>query len=64
MTDAAESIASHGLTTLPTHGIVLGSDLGPLADEAEGAIKFPCAAVPALGKPLSFAPAHLKRLAG
>jgi purine-nucleoside phosphorylase len=54
MTDAADAIAAlknHGLDELPPLAIVLGSGLGPLADEAEDAIKIPYADIPGFPKP-------------
>ena len=52
MIDAAvAALASYGVTALPPLGFVLGSGLGPLADEAEDALRIPYAAIPGFPAP-------------
>jgi purine-nucleoside phosphorylase len=51
-TDAAiETLASHGLTSLPPLAFVLGSGLGPLADEVEDATSIPYTEIPGFPQP-------------
>jgi purine-nucleoside phosphorylase len=51
-TDAAiATLASHGLTSLPPLAFVLGSGLGPLADEVEGATSIPYTDIPGFPQP-------------
>src|ERR1700710_2238844 len=54
MTDlsaALEVLASRGVTSLPALGFVLGSGLGPLADEAEDPVSIPYADIPGFPQP-------------
>jgi purine-nucleoside phosphorylase len=53
-------LAAHGLTSLPPLAFVLGSGLGPLADEAENPIKIPYSDIP--GFPQPSVPGHSGRL--
>ena len=48
---ALSALAAHGVTALPPLGFVLGSGLGPLADEVEDAIKIPYAEIPGFPQP-------------
>ena len=48
---AIETLARHGLTSLPPLGFVLGSGLGLLADEVEGPISIPYTDVPGFPQP-------------
>ncbi len=48
---ALDLLASRGVTSLPSLGFVLGSGLGPLADEAEDAISIPYADIPGFPQP-------------
>ncbi len=54
MTDldaALAALAQRGVTSLPPLGLVLGSGLGPLADEAENAVSIPYAEIPGFPQP-------------
>ncbi len=54
MTDldaALAALAQRGVTSLPRLGLVLGSGLGPLADEAENAISIPYTEIPGFPQP-------------
>ena len=57
---ALSALAARGLTHLPKLAIVLGSGLGPLADEVEGAIIVPYADIP--GFPVPSVAGHAGRL--
>jgi purine-nucleoside phosphorylase len=48
---AIAALASHGVKTLPPLAFVLGSGLGPLADEVEDAISIPYADIPGFPQP-------------
>jgi purine-nucleoside phosphorylase len=48
---ATAALESRNLSSLPRLGIVLGSGLGPLADEAEDAIAIPYADIPGFPQP-------------
>jgi purine-nucleoside phosphorylase len=48
---AIETLARHGLTSLPPLGFVLGSGLGVLADEVEGPISVPYTEIPGFPQP-------------
>ena len=51
-TDAAlDALRQRGLTSLPPLAFVLGSGLGPLADEAENAVSIPYADIPGFPQP-------------
>lgn len=56
---AAVAAVRSATNTVPELAIILGSGLGPLADEIEGATSVPYAAVP--GMPLATAPGHAGR---
>ena len=45
------ALAQRGVTSLPPLGLVLGSGLGPLADEAENAVSIPYAEIPGFPQP-------------
>ena len=54
MTDLAAALAAlagRGAASLPALGFVLGSGLGPLADEAENAVSIPYAEIPGFPQP-------------
>ena len=54
MTDLAatlETLAARGVALLPPLGFILGSGLGPLADEAEDAISIPYTEIPGFPQP-------------
>ena len=57
---AVAALAKHGLAALPPLGLVLGSGLGGLADEAEDAIAIPYAEIP--GFPVPSVAGHSGRL--
>lgn len=57
---ALAALARHGVTTLPELAFVLGTGLGPLADEAENAIAIPYGEIP--GFPVSGVVGHKGRL--
>jgi purine-nucleoside phosphorylase len=57
---AIAALKAHGLDALPRLGIVLGSGLGPLADEARDAIVVPYADIP--GFPVPSVAGHAGRL--
>jgi purine-nucleoside phosphorylase len=48
---AIETLARHGLTSLPPLAFVLGSGLGPLADEVESPVSIPYAEIPGFPQP-------------
>lgn len=48
---ALDALRQHGVTSLPPLGFVLGSGLGPLADEAENALAIPYTQVPGFPQP-------------
>ena len=48
---ALAALAGRGVTSLPALGFVLGSGLGPLADEAENAVSIPYAEIPGFPQP-------------
>ena len=48
---AVAALAARGLTSLPDLAFVLGSGLGPLADEAEDAVNIPYEEIPGFPKP-------------
>ena len=48
---AIGTLARHGLTSLPPLGFVLGSGLGPLADEAESPVSIPYTEIPGFPQP-------------
>jgi purine-nucleoside phosphorylase len=50
-TAAIAALAAHGVTSLPPLAFVLGSGLGPLADEVENPICIPYAEIPAFPQP-------------
>ncbi len=58
--DALEALAKRGIAALPPLGLVLGSGLGPLADDAEGAVAIPYADIP--GFPIPSVAGHSGRL--
>jgi purine-nucleoside phosphorylase len=58
--DAIEALRQRGVTSLPPLGIVLGSGLGGLADEVEGALAIPYHELP--GFPLPSVSGHAGRL--
>ena len=58
--DAVAALRQRGLASLPPVGIVLGSGLGSLADEAENAVSVPYQAVP--GFPVPTVSGHAGRL--
>ena len=58
--DAIEALRKHGLSSLPPIAIVLGSGLGPLADEVEHAISVPYEQIP--GFPVPTVSGHAGRL--
>jgi purine-nucleoside phosphorylase len=49
--DVIEALRQRGVTELPSLGIVLGSGLGPLADEAEGAVSIAYEELPGFPRP-------------
>jgi len=51
LTAALSALAARGVTSLPPLAFVLGSGLGPLADEVEDAIKIPYAEIPGFPQP-------------
>ena len=57
---AISALARHGVTSLPELAFVLGTGLGPLADEAENAIAIPYVEIP--GFPVSGVVGHKGRL--
>jgi len=57
---AVAALAERGLSALPTLGLVLGSGLGGLADEAEEAVVIPYADIP--GFPVASVAGHSGRL--
>ena len=57
---AVAALAERGVSTLPSLGLVLGSGLGGLADEAEEAVVVPYADIP--GFPVPSVPGHSGRL--
>jgi purine-nucleoside phosphorylase len=57
---AVAALAERGVSTLPPLGLVLGSGLGGLADEAEEAVVIPYAEIP--GYPVPSVPGHSGRL--
>ena len=48
---ALEALAARGVTALPPLAFVLGSGLGPLADEAENAVSIPYTDIPGFPQP-------------
>jgi purine-nucleoside phosphorylase len=48
---ALSALATYGVTSLPPLAFVLGSGLGPLADEVEDAIKIPYSEIPGFPQP-------------
>ena len=48
---AIAALAAHGLASLPPLAFVLGTGLGPLADEAEDAISIPYSEIPGFPQP-------------
>ncbi len=46
-----DALAARGVTSLPDLAFVLGSGLGPLADEAENAVSIPYAEIPGFPQP-------------
>jgi purine-nucleoside phosphorylase len=48
---ALDALAARGVTSLPDLAFVLGSGLGPLADEAENAVSIPYAEIPGFPQP-------------
>jgi purine-nucleoside phosphorylase len=58
--EAVEALRKHGLSTLPSIAIVLGSGLGSLADDVENAISIPYQDVP--GFPVPTVSGHAGRL--
>ena len=48
---AVDALRQRGVTSLPPLGFVLGSGLGPLADEAENSVSLPYADIPGFPKP-------------
>ena len=48
---ALAALAAAGVTSLPTLAFVLGSGLGPLADEADNAVSIPYTDIPGFPKP-------------
>lgn len=56
---ALAALAAHGVTSLPSLAFVLGSGLGPLADEVENAVIIPYSEIP--GFPQPSVPGHSGR---
>src|SRR5450631_2356393 len=48
---ALDALRQRGVTALPSLAFVLGSGLGPLADEAENAVSIPYAEIPGFPQP-------------
>ena len=48
---AVAALAERGVTSLPPLAFVLGSGLGPLADEAENAVSIPYTEIPGFPQP-------------
>jgi purine-nucleoside phosphorylase len=48
---ALEALAARGVTSLPDLALVLGSGLGPLADEAENTVSIPYTEIPGFPQP-------------